>query len=548
MNELELEKAKLASLQEYNQSRGNETIASIKESPFAQPFLAAADSITQPLYNAAVGIDRYTASKLGSTPILEPLNFNSGAKSGTAGLTYDVSRGVSDMARHLAARTPMGAVMLGGGINAAENPLDPLKGFTEGAGYAALGESLGPVVGKVIGGAGKAYSGIKDSISLDSATAKYVKELADNYNISSESAWNLMKGLVGKADDGGLGNIPLSKEIPAQTFTPEKGAETYLKSKEFTQTFGKDAKEEFGNVLNDAIEFGGEGSKDFSKTFDKYLNSADFKNQYGKEASALKEEYKEMFESMTEYLGGKVVPGKTEFAPGIDKFMELSRKHPSLIPTKGKELIKVFNENPTIENAYEVTKELNKAKAKLGPGDVELSNVYDEMIGSLRKGFKSEGGKVSPNAVKEFEQGNQAFARDVAPYYSNKTIEAAAGGNALPTVEIRSLVDAIEKNMQIPARGKYPTIPEEHFLAKTAARANKDIAKSDLAQSNVLSKMLIGLTGGMGTFKSRELEREFIKKLEGAIANSKVASAANLLLKNYGPSEPEAIEISLFGE
>jgi len=548
MTELELEQEKLAALQKYDQSRGNEVIATLKESPYTQPLFAAADTIAHPIYNAAVGLDRYTAQALGNEPILEPLNFRSGAKSGNAGFVYDLSRGTADMARHLAARTPMGAVMLGGVISAAENPLDPMKAFKEGAGYAALGESIGPVAGKLAGGVGKAYAGLKDTISLDSATMKYVKEIADKYNISSDDAWNLMKGLVGKTEEGGLGALPLSKEIPAKTFTPEEAAETYLKSKEFTQNFGKDVKEEFGHVLEDAIEFGGSDAKNFDKVFNKYLNSPEFKKQYGKEAPALKEEYKEMFDSMTEYVGGKVVPAKTEFAPGIEEFTELSKKHPSLIPTKAKELIKVFNDDPNIENAYNITKELNKSKAKLKPGDVELSNIYDEMIGSLRKAFKKVGGEADTKVVKEFEQGTKEFAKNVGPFYTDELIEAAAGGNALPTVELRPLVEAIERQMRSPARGKYSNIDKGHFLGNVVSRANKDIAKSDLAQSNVLSRMLIGMTGGMGTFKSRELERELLKQLESKIVNSKISKAANLLLKNYGPSDLEAEEIGLLGE
>ncbi len=543
MTEYELERQKLNSLQEYDQDAPNQYIQSAKTFPPIAAGIGAADSLANTLYNGAVGIDRQVAGLMGNTPLLEPKDFRS-----SEGIPYELGSGASSMAQYLGTRG-ISALGQGAAVGAANAPYNPERGAIEGAGYAALGESVGPLTGKVIKGAGNQISKLKDTIGLDSATQKYVDMISQAYNVSKDEAWGLMEKLVGKTEKGGLGSTPLIKEVKSPGLGLEEAAEQYTKSKQFQKDYGKDAQEEMKEMIADMLSNPNPiKGKTPEKQFQNYLNSKDFKKKHGSETPSVKEEYSEMFDSMVEYLGGKMNPPKNVAAPGIDNFLKMAEEKKAIVPPKAKEWIRDFKKEPTIENAYHITRELNKAKSRLGPSDIELSNQYDEMIKNLQKGFKTAGEEISPGVKKSFELGNQKYAENVAPFYSSPIIESAAGGNALPTVELRPLTQSIAQGMESPARGVYPEISDTHMLAAIRSQAEKDIAKSDLLQNQFKIKALLGLVGGVGTPLSRAKEKEVARKWYGR-AEKVAAKPTELFLKQLGKGNPEeATEIQTYGE
>ena len=251
---------------------------------------------------------------------------------------------------------------------------------------------------------------------------------------------------------------------------------------------------------------------------------------YEKAKSEIWEMVGPTFEKYGETLLPKKGPRGTQRGPGgFKEFNEIFENDPKLISPDSR-LFKseVFDQNPTLQNAYDLTRQLGKDIRKLGQTELagEKKHAMEKAQKNLEKSMLARFEGLQPGYTDIHKAYKKRWSQEVVPYESNEVIKSSARGNV---EDARALSQALSEGRKIPTKGsKKPPIPEEHMLADIEKSLKDSVAYSDL-YPEFARKVL-----APGSMRSRELVAENAKALGG-----KVNPLLRAWIYSQGPSAAE---------
>jgi hypothetical protein len=192
--------------------------------------------------------------------------------------------------------------------------------------------------------------------------------------------------------------------------------------------------------------------------------------------------------------------GEPKMHQALKEFEDLFGSNRDLFSGDSKKVHdKLLSSMPTIENAQKMIKQLGiderRIAHSLDPAKDLKLETYRDSKKLIREAVTDEMEILSPGFSDLYKQANFDFAKNVGPYYSNKTIESAAAGNV---EDISKLSKAITEESKTPMKG-YPGIGPEHELMDLNKQMEKLLGKSQTIPEGPAKWVPM-----MGTPKSRE--------------------------------------------
>lgn len=197
--------------------------------------------------------------------------------------------------------------------------------------------------------------------------------------------------------------------------------------------------------------------------------------QAGKESAVA--HIKPFFDEIGEKSIAKASPKGRIWPTSMKQINESFAHNESLIQPKSKEIYELFKADPTVNNAFSLSKQLKAdGRAIKGTDEVAIKqkDLYKKMSEKLEDVMAAEASdpKAFKQAMKSF---NTEYARGPAIYKDDKILRAIAAGSP---VDNAKLVKAIEKGLVPNIDTGLTRIPAEHYLAQALKDAEKSLGVS----------------------------------------------------------------------
>lgn len=203
--------------------------------------------------------------------------------------------------------------------------------------------------------------------------------------------------------------------------------------------------------------------KDLSSSYyDKVLN------KYGKE-NVYKEPSQNLLEDQHRIVGDLTPQYKKLDQETIDKYF----------PEKVKKLHEVFMNEPTLQNAHNLQKQIGLSEAqfrrlKYDPYNDEVADSLRYARQLLNKDTKDMLKATDPEALEDWNKAIDIHRESVAPYRSNATLNNIAKGN-IKTITPKKLSNALTK---VTEYEEPKLIPDNHYIREAQSSLNNRIQGS----------------------------------------------------------------------
>lgn len=155
--------------------------------------------------------------------------------------------------------------------------------------------------------------------------------------------------------------------------------------------------------------------------------------------------------------------------------------HDKNLLTKGtKDIHKIFKNEPSVNNAHKLIKQLaadERALTKLDPLRNEKESLYKKMITDLEETMFEAAGE----SASAFREANKAYTKQYAEgpaaYYSNPTVEGAAAGNKTKPEALRK---EIQEGQKREINTGFRDIGPEHKMSELERTLSQALGRRDL--------------------------------------------------------------------
>lgn len=231
--------------------------------------------------------------------------------------------------------------------------------------------------------------------------------------------------------------------------------------------------------------------------------------------------------------------GEKRMPEGLHEFEEYIVKNIDDAGAGSKNLYELFEKNPTIDNAFELIKQLKsdaRSVTKVDPNFSKKTKFMNEAANKLQKSFVKRVDDLEPGFKDIYSDYLEEYKKEVVPWRSQNTLKSSALGNV---EELSAISNAITKSAKKQTRSGEEIIHPKHELIGINEKAMRKMAEKEAIPKIVRAPMEYLIPSNP---KSRQLWDERLST-GGSWLNKLLRPS---IQKNSG--RPEAIEIETASE